>query len=101
MARREKRKASSILFGKKRDSWKRGYENKQTDPLDGGTQVEDKLGQKHALSSSDPQTEGLSKGCREPIDSNLDRRGAGWSRIACEPLLPGHAPMGALCPRER
>jgi hypothetical protein len=77
VAKGEKRKASSILSGKKRDSWKREDEKEQTDPLDGGTRVEDKLGQEYAVSSSDRQTQGLSKGCREPLDRNLDWRGAG------------------------
>ncbi len=40
---------------------KRGGENGQTDPLDGRTQVEDKLRRERAVSSSDPQTEGLGK----------------------------------------
>ena len=79
---------------------KDGYENEQTGPLDGRTQVEDKLRQERAVSSSDPQTEGLGKRRPEAIDGNLDRRCTWWSRIACEPLLPRQAPMRSA-PRVR
>ena len=47
--------AKSVIHGKHR------YENEQADSLDGRTQVEDKLRQERAVSSSDPQTEGLGK----------------------------------------
>jgi hypothetical protein len=40
---------------------KQGGENGQTDPLDGRIQVEDELRRERAVSSSDPQTEGLGK----------------------------------------
>jgi len=80
---------------------KRGCENEQTDPLDGRTQVEDKLRQERAVSLSDPQTERLGKRRPEAIDGNLDRRCTWWSRIACEPLLPRQAPMRSLSAWER
>ena len=47
--------AKNVIHGKHR------YENEQTNPLDGRTQVEDKLPQERTVSSSDPQTENLSK----------------------------------------
>lgn len=64
-------------------------------------QVEDELRQERAVSSSDPQTQGLSKRRGESIDHNPDRRSAGWSGIACEPLWPRHAPMRSFSARER
>src|SRR5260221_8878314 len=71
------------------------------DPLDRSIQVEERLRPPHAVNSSDTQTESLGKLGREPIDSNLDWRGRGWSRVAGEPLLPRQTPVRTLCTRER
>jgi len=54
-------KEASIMHGNKYGSSKTGCENEQTDSLDGRTQVEDKLRQERAVSSSEPQTQGLGK----------------------------------------
>jgi hypothetical protein len=50
---------------------------------------------KRAVSSSASQPQDLGKRRGKPIDGDLDRWGALWSRIASEPLLPRQAPMRA------
>jgi hypothetical protein len=59
--KREKRKEYRSCLAKNVIHREQGAENRQRDPLDGRSQVEDELRRASAISSSDSQTQGLGK----------------------------------------